>query len=500
MAIYHYQSGSLLDSMQILTNESGGQRAYLHAVDSASSEKLRAAKQAIRARRWKCIPIVHDGKPALEVRGFKNADELAAQLKVLGLADSPTSITPDIGDVRSQKDKWANSTLKLAGASYLIGDSSYLYYRGAPLIKEWKSLSKGWLGGKFFGGLDVVAGIGYMLGSLSLARYGSRDQSINTISAATKKVERFSRKEGAEVAPETTLAFENQEPKRSFFSKIDHFISKYPSETLNSIYVGVGLFISAAAFYHGTRPIPSNLTGDLLKTAQKGKRNELIDVGLGIVTAGSALTGLLVKETKPVEGDKKRHGFGGVIDWIREKPLRATGFGYMIATAWHGFSTYNHWKDKTQPSKYLIGRAIFIATNVFSEVMLAISSKGHGTGVKPDESIDKSVIAATAELIFRQPSEKHEALIHQYAGYMASPEVLGGKSDVIAAELRSHLDLLDDNPWTKHYVVPKPAASAIVNPVKEQPLPEKAPGTRISDSRHVAMMANEAPALQAHGA
>jgi len=56
--------------------------------------------------------------------------------------------------------------------------------------------------------------------------------------------------------------------------------------------------------------------------------------------------------------------------------------------------------------------------------MLAISSKGHGTGVKPDESVDKSVIATTAELIQRQPEAKREALIEQFSGYMASADVL----------------------------------------------------------------------------
>lgn len=423
-------------------------RAYLFAADDAPSNELRSKKQDIRALGWKCVPIVHDGKPALEVRGFKDADELTVELHRLGITGAVTSITADEGDKRSRKDKLSNATLKLAGLSYLIGDTSYIWYRGAPLIKDWNHLSKGVAGGRFFGGVDVVAGFGYMLGSLSLARYGSRDQSINTITSATSKVERFARKEGIEIAPETSLAYTNQKPEQTVWGKLDNLVSKYPSEVFNSIYVGVGACISAAAIYNGTRPIAKNLIGKELADAVSNRRSARIDIGLGVVTAASALTGLFVKEIKPLPGDQKRTGIGGVIDWIREKPLRATGIGYMFATGVHAISTL---QSKEAP-KFLVGRWIFIITNIFSEIMLALSSKGHGAGVKPDDSIDKSVIGATAELILRQPPEKRDALIENMAGYMASREVLGVKAETIAAELRTHINLLDNNPWTKHYV------------------------------------------------
>lgn len=464
-------------------------RAYLFAADDAPSDVLRAKKQQIRALGWKCVPIVHEGKPALEVRGFKNADELTVALHRLGITGAVAGVTADEGDKRSRKDKLSNATLKLAGFSYLIGDGSYIWYRGAPLIKDWKHLAKGFGGPRFFGIVDVVAGLGYMLGSLSLARYGSRDQSINTITAATQKIERFSRKEGLEISPETSLAYTNEIPDRTIWGNVDHFIGKYPSEVFNSIYVGVGACITAAALYHGTRPIANNLVGEELRNAIANRHSARIDVGLGMVTASSALTGLLLKETKPLPGDEKRSGVGGVIDWIREKPLRATGIGYMIATGVHAVSTL----QSKEPAKFLIGRWIFIVTNIFSEIMLALSSKGHGAGVKPDDSVDKSVIGATAELILRQPLEKREALIENMAGYMASREVLGVKAEKIAAELRSHINLLDNNPWTKHYVpnqkgeMQEVETHATAKEIEqEHMLQADAPGNKIQNVEYVA--------------
>ncbi|MFM9890227.1 MAG: hypothetical protein ACKVOE_06250 [Rickettsiales bacterium] len=486
MAIYRYNPGSLLDSVQIATNATGGLRAYLYAAPGASSEPLRQAKQAMRARGWKCVPIVQNGVPALEVRGFTKRDEFLKEVQQQGLAGLPTSITPEPDDTLSAKEKWSKGTLGLAGASYLLGDSAYIYYRGAPLIKEWKTLSNGIGGGKFFGALDVLAGLGYMVGSLSLARYGGRDQSVNNIATATQKVERFARKEGLDIPPESSLAFENDDPKRSVWGKIDHLVGKYPSETLNATYIGVGSLITAAALYNGTRAIPAHLAGEALKVAKANRQSSLIDVGLGVITAAAATIGLTVKETKPLPGDPKRHGLGGVIDWIKEKPLRATGIGYMIATAVHAGSTLR----SKEPMKYLVGRWIFIGTNIISELLLAISSKGHGTGVKPDKSIDRSVIAAAAELILRQPSEKREAMIGQLAGYMASPEVLGGKADDIAAELHTHLNALEQNPWTKHYkFVPTAQGGkiAVETELADMPAQVKSsvPGTQVHKPHHV---------------
>lgn len=459
MAIYRYQSGSLLDSAQLLTNEAGGLRAYLFAADNAPSDVLRNKKQDIRALGWKCVPIVHEGKPALEVRGFKNADELMGQLKTLGVAGAATSITPDEGDARSKKDKWSNSTLKIAGWSYNIGDAAYLTYAYRQYKDEFVSKAETLAGNRtnLFNKINIFAGLGYAIGSLALTFYGSRDQSLNIINTANKKIYGHLRNQGIDVPEGSTLKSSMDEKDRGFFGNINHTLVKYPSETLNSVYVGVGLSLMAAAVYRATKSV-KGLEGTVLAKALHERKNELWDVGLGAMTTASAIAGLTIKEKKPMEGDEKRKGLGRIIDWIQEKPLRATSVGYFIATLLHAKGTYNkyyglHGEEVNQSvRKTVIFRGIFVAANIFSEAMLALSSKGHGAGVKPDDSVDKSVIGATAELILRQPPEKRDAIIENMAGYMASREVLGVKAEKIAAELRAHVNLLDNNPWTKHYV------------------------------------------------
>jgi hypothetical protein len=103
-------------------------------------------------------------------------------------------------------------------------------------------------------------------------------------------------------------------------------------------------------------------------------------------------------------------------------------------------------------------RAVFVAANVLAEVMLFLSSKGHGQGVKTDDSVEKSVIATTAELISKQNPGYQNQLVDQLAGYMASPDVLGGKAEHIAAELRAQLAAMHHHPWVQK--TPQPAQTA----------------------------------------
>lgn len=491
MAIYRYPTESLIDEVHVLTNEKGGLRAYLYADNGSDTEHLRRIKQDLRAEGMKCVPTVHEGRPVLEVRGFKKTEELITNLDKLHAFKGNAHITAEASDVRSKKEQRANSTLKLAGLSYNVGDISYIIYAYRQFKDEFVPNVKGNLT-NFFNKFNIYAGIGYALGSTALSVYGSRDQSLNTINAANQKIYAHLRKEGIDVPEGSTLKSATQEKDRGFFGNIDHFLAKYPSETLNSIYVFVGFALMTAAGYRATRPT-AGLTGEALAHAIKDKKAEVKDIGLGVMTAGSALAGLMIKEKKPIEGERKRKGIGRVIDWIQEKPLRATGIGYFISTLFHAASTVDKYRiGDVQTRKTVVYRGVFVAANIFSEVMLFLSSKGHGTGVKPDDSVDRSVIAATAELTLRQPLEKREKFIENISGFMASRDVLGLSAEKISAELRTHIKALESSPWTKYYVAAKADGVADVatlpgdNPLKTEPKePAKAvPTTMISHAQH----------------
>lgn len=496
MAIYRFPSESLIDEVHVLTNEKGGLRAYLYADNSSDTEQLRRIKQGLRAEGMKCVPTTYEDKPVLEVRGFSKADALLAQLHALHALKGTAQFTPEPGDQRTSKEKWQNSTLRLAGLSYIVGDFSYLYYAYRQFRDENRLRATG-NHSNFFNILNIVAGFGYMLGSSVLSVYGSRDQSLNTINAANQKIYAHLRKEGIPVDAGSTLKTAIQEKDKGFFGNISHFLAKFPAETLNAIYVFVGLILSSASIYRATRPIAPGLNGKMLAAAKQERINELWDVGLGAVTATSAIAGLVIKEKKPIEGEPKRTGLGGVIDWIQEKPLRATGYGFMLATLFHAKSTYGRYKSgDEQVKKTVLFRGLFVLANIFSEVMLAFSSKGHGTGVKPDQSVDSSVIAATAELIVRQPLEKREMLIENMAGFMASRDILDLNTSHISAELRTHIKALEHSPWTKHYVPGNPA-NAMTADTKMPSQDKPNHFIQVQQGSHSKIHAENQPTLQA---
>lgn len=488
MGIYHYKDGSLIDEVQILSNDSGGLRAYLHARDDATTEQLAQVKTRLNTMGWKTVPVLHEGKPMLEVRGFKKREHAEAEFVNNGWVVPPPSVQETDNDRRSTQEKISNGTLKLAGVSYLVGDAAFMVYARS----KYNHPSQMDRTSRFFNKMDIGAGLGYALGSLSLLFFGSRDQSQNTIETASRKVIHYAQKEKIAVDDDTPLD-QAAYTERSFVGKIRYVLAKYPSETLNSIYIGVGALLGTAAAY---RAVKSHQANDI-----KHFKDELWDVGLGAVTAASALAGLAIKEKKPEEGKEKPTGvLGKSWAWVQEKPLRATGLGFMAATVLHAKGTYNKWKDHDPLTrKNAIPRGIFVGTNLLSEVLLMLSSKGHGTGVKPDDSIDTTVIAATADLIARQPADKREALVDQFAGYLASYDVLGGHAADHAAQLRHQLQGRDRNPWAREATNAGVSTQLPqVQPAPESPSIAQQPGTKINAAQHASMLSAPTQSVAIH--
>ncbi len=502
MVKFVYSAGSAIDDVQVLKNSTGGLRAYVHATTGSNAEQLATTKRAFETSGFKTVATVVDDRPVLEVRGFKKPSDITRVLMAEHMVTGVDKIQHEAGDKRSGHEKLRNATLTMAGLSYNIGDMGYMTYAFKKYRMEHKPLHllpenmhSDQKMQNFFNAMDIVAGAGYAVGSLALTRYGHGDRSQTLIESNAKKVKSYLAENGIEVPKDSMLAENSKEKKQGFFSKIDHFCKKYPSEVFNGIYIFVGIFLGSAAAYRAVRAHtlahanPLEVNKKLIETAKE----ELLDVGLGAMTFASALTGLAVKERK-IEPEERRHGLGRVLDWIEEKPLRATGLGYAISTAFHGASTMKKYKSGDAVARNtIVGRGIFVGANVLSESLLFVSSKGHGEGVKPDKSVDQTVIAATAELIHKQPEAERASLTQRLAGYMASNEVLDGKAEDIAKQLNAHVKSYQNNPW-----VSKQQASQPIEPESMAAAPHQqvsqSPSSKVTGVKeHHASIAAERP-------
>ena len=472
VAIYRYQSGSLIDEVYLVKNASGGVRAYLHAKSDATADQLSTITTGISANNWKGIPFSASGLPYLEVRGFKTPNDLIALLQTNGWAKGDANITQQESDIITRKERLRNLTLRLTGYAYNFGDLCYMIYAVMGLKGQKELHRQGKPSDIGAEKLNVGAGIGYAMGGTALSLFGSRDQSQAEIDSATQKVKDYLAKEGVHATPDSTIDYMLEDKNHSFGHRFRKFVSRYPSEILNTIYIGVGGLIAAHAYRNWK---------------VTGKPGDLIDVGLGAVTTTSALLGITVKEKKPIAGEPKKHGLARAWQWIEEKPLRATGIGYFIATMFHATSTIKGYRAGDPAIREEIKfRGGFVAANVFAEALMFTSSKGHGQGVVMDDSIEKTVCAAAADIIARQPEEKQQALVNQLAGYLASPGQFGSKADKIASEMRQQLAAIKTTPWATHAAKLAADEPAIASADPAASLESQTPTSQVTEATAIA--------------
>lgn len=492
LPIYRYSPESLIDEIEIVTNPQGGSRAYLHARTDAAAEQITALKAGIENRGWTGLPFNREGKATLEIRGFDKPEQLLQYAQQQGFASGAVSTQAAPGDKHGFWDKFRHNTLKWTGVAYILGDVAFMTYatmehgknkkdlreaegelaalmkkfNHMPPVAEKKRLDTAILGAKDAasgGPYKKLSGLGYAIGSVILTGFGSKDQSTLEIKKSSQKIDAFLKNEGLAHGQKGDLLNQEHEKKNpNLLDRAQSILRRYPSEALNLVYTGVGLLLMQSSFKAMNAPQKGYET---LKDMTKRKRLEGLDIGLGLVTATSAIAGLTIKEKKKVEGEEKRHGIAGVWDWIQEKPLRATGYGYMVATLIHGIVTASKWKRHPVTSadhhnnQVMLGRAVFVGLNLLAEALMVISSKGHGEGVKSPD-VDDSIIASTAEYVAKQNPAIREQLVDRLAGHMASPDILGGKSDEIAAKLRAQMAGMTSNPWAKTSVSPAPVVNA----------------------------------------
>lgn len=432
-------------------------RAHLHARQGIGHEGIDQTLAALREMHLEAVPNSIGGEPTLEVRGFKHEGDLLAKFIQRGWVDGNPEITKEASDHPGWRElvkqgSWKgiiqairDNSLQFSGASMTIAD---LGFTGYGLIeRNWQ---------------DMGAGLSYLTGSTMLGVYGHNDQSDLQIRELAKMVLEEAKAKGLEVPENSALANAGRERRENPLKQLDNLFKKYPSEIANISYMVAGSLIAWTALQH--RVLAPQRIEETAEMFAKRKSNGWGDVALGAstVTAGGIAT--LIKEKKVDPDQPKQKGVAGLIDWVRESPLRLAGWMYIGSTACHAWTTYGERKaaletlhDVTQTVserdraahklKAIPLRVLFIGATILGEFLMSISSKGHGEGVVSDQSVDTSVIAIAADLIVKQKPEMQEKLIDYMAGYLGGPHVLAMKNEEVTAMLRKEVELARNNPW-----------------------------------------------------
>lgn len=458
MPIYSYQSPSAINAITFKKTEGGHRYAYLSANSSIPASKLHEVMCAANDQGWQVTPSSISGKPVLQIQGFNQDLEVLMLLQNHQLISGPAHVSDETKDESSFINKVRKRSLGASGLAYLLGDASFAAY--------------GYKGGD---GLNLTAGLLYGAGTASLLGFGRKDQSDLQVKEISQKLTNYLKEHGHALPENCSIDSIIHDKNKGLIKSADDVLRRYPSELMNLFFAAAGIFIAAAAHRSMKKPpnvkyvaevLERNLPSLQKQAAETGKalstltnefehsvhvnhkREAMLDIGLGGMTAASGLFAMSVKEKAHDPDAPPKEGLAKLWEKIQEKPLTIAGIGYMISTACHAVSTKIAWKyaddHKRKSVKY---RASFIFFNVIAELLLAISSKGHGDGVKSDKSVDDTVISLAADLVVKQPRAMQAALVDYIAGFLGKPEVLGLKNDEAKEKLAAAVELMRGNPW-----------------------------------------------------
>jgi len=456
VSIYRFGKNSPIDEISILRSTGGGACAYVHALENADPAILDRVKRKLEAEDWQWTPVCKDGKAVLEVRGFGRKDEnLLSALKDAGAIIGGYSRQNLAENVTSSSAKLRQRTLQASGFSYFVGDANFMLYGW----KEWRSGQSS--------AQDFVGGIFYSLGSWFIALFGRGDKTDVHLRDIARSTMKELEGKGVAFSKESALHAAAEAQNNGLWKRFRDFCEKYPAELTNGSFGLAGAFITWASIEKLKKFNPLTKIGH-------DKTSIKLDIGLGLMTVFAGLVSVLIKEEKPDPNDPPKTGFGRLWSNVKERPLSIAGSALAISTLCHAGSTIKDYRNagmhlqKHERTKSwlkikeieeakelrgsLVNRGIFVATNLLAEFLMAISSKGHGSGVKTDSSLDTSVHAVMADLVLRTPEPKREALIAEISRFLSSKDHLACKPEEVEAGIRAQLEGNKNNAWNK--VVP----------------------------------------------
>lgn len=449
MSLYRYSDYSLISSITFETSDKGSVIAYLRANNGASSTLLAPISQHMREKGWFCTPFNYRNNPVLEVRKFGKENDLLRELKALHAISDDAHIDKSSVIPEKPLEFVKNRSLQTSGIMQMLGDGCFFMY--------------GVKGGNL---ADTIAGILYNLGTLELFVYGRNDQSNREVKQISHKLNDYLEEYSIQAPLSCSLKNITEESKGGLVYNTKELLERYPSEIYN-IFTGLaGLGVASAALGK-MRHAPS--LNDGIKVAETIKAAKW-DIGLGLTTFGSTMFGLVVKEKVPdPDATPPATAIGKAWQKIQERPLRVTGAGLMVSTICHAISTATEYKEALRTNDHAMlstvpWRGGFVAANLVAELLIIMSSKGHGDGVLSDSSVKNSIYESAAELIRAQPAEKRDEAFKHVVNFLGQPHIFAASTKEVENHLKILMDAQEQNPWACHHAEHEHIPSPMITP------------------------------------
>ncbi|MBY0406819.1 MAG: hypothetical protein K2Q01_03945, partial [Rickettsiales bacterium] len=303
MSIYAYPLSTVVEEVIFRKTANGALRAYVHAKEGTPKAKVDEVNDGLLAEGYTTIPFTIQGKPMLEVRGFKKEKSLLKQLNDHDWVQGDAKIQEDAQEYIGWKERLQKRSLQASGALYAFGDVSFFLY-----------------GLKGASPLDMAAGIFYGLPTPVLLAYGRNDQSELQIKDYAKIMAKHFREQSVKLPDDCSLDAITRDKNQGLIKNVNDLLQRYPSEFMNLSYAAAGACIAMAGAKHlkhlGVKGVSKDVLDGWVKhlgATKPGATTEMarqmahnsikienqLNVGVGATTVASGLFGAVVKEKNP---------------------------------------------------------------------------------------------------------------------------------------------------------------------------------------------------------
>lgn len=408
MSTYAYTAPSPISEVIVRRTDDRAPVALLAASDPA---KAPAIREALTKHGWQCVAVIDKGHDLLQVSGFQDDDAL------LGFLQS-ARFTQGVPTVREERAKAQEAdgfqkffdrySLQLAGVLNLIGDVAL--FRNGMVSKD---------NNKF------AAGALYTAGGANLTLFGKGDPNA-PVRDVSEQTAAFIQQEIGQLPHDSALNRVAEQRETGTVADAKRFLQKHPAQVTLVPYIGGAVAMLMSGIKHAKAT---------------GEKTRLYS---GVSSVFFKTASFLIPESSHKNEDSNENS-GGLIGWIREKPLRLFGYGSFITDLLMSGDAYKDFSARRKGWQWI---GLTSASYLMADIMVAISHKDPNAGALTSEE-QMRVEAMAAEAIHAAPEEARPALTEKVAGFLRRQPQMRGSSEMIQRHLRMQLEHLDQSAWVK---------------------------------------------------
>jgi hypothetical protein len=194
MAIYRYKDSPLVDHVKVDMSHQGAARATIVSAANVDKAKFEALRMQLGAKDISTLMDTVNGRPTLQIRGFKDADALLNALTQVGISRTGMKIEKTAEDkkTKSFRDKVRGKALFLSAIFYDLGNIAFIISG----IQRGRHNKSGRLESHDYS--EIGTGAAFSVGDLLMTFFG-HDKGDEELQAAAWGLKRHLHKKGIEV-------------------------------------------------------------------------------------------------------------------------------------------------------------------------------------------------------------------------------------------------------------------------------------------------------------